>query len=100
MVNDTSFRPTISAWSDFTRTFINYIKPNVRVVTLSPFSLRLADKFVTLLDALHLNPGARRPSLMNIDKPCSYEKIKREMGWEPTFSLEQSIADSAAAVSA
>jgi nucleoside-diphosphate-sugar epimerase len=31
---------------------------------------------------------------MNIDKPCSHEKITREMGWEPQFSLEQSIADS------
>jgi nucleoside-diphosphate-sugar epimerase len=52
------------------------------------------DKFVSLLDILHLNPGVRRPSQMNIDKPCSHEKIKREMGWEPIYSLEQSIADS------
>jgi dihydroflavonol-4-reductase len=82
---------------DFTRMVVNRIRPNARVVTLSPFSLRLADKFVTLLDALRLNPGVRRPSLMNIDKLYSHEKIRREMNWEPTLSLEQSIADSVAA---
>jgi nucleoside-diphosphate-sugar epimerase len=64
------------------------------VVALSPFGLSLMDKFITLLDTLNLNPGVRRPSQMNVDKPCSYEKIKREMGWKPAFSLEQSISDS------
>jgi nucleoside-diphosphate-sugar epimerase len=56
--------------------------------------LKLADGLVALLDALNLNPGLRRPSQMNIDKPCSHEKIKAEMGWEPRFALEESIRDS------
>ena len=85
---------------EFTRMIAQYVKPDVPVVMLSPFSLRLADNLVTLLDALRLNPGTRRPLLINIDKPCSYEKIKSEMGWEPAFSLEQSVADSAAASNA
>ena len=79
---------------DFTREIIQHIKKDLRVVVLSPFGLSLMDGFISLLDFLHLNPGVRRPSQMNIDKPCSYEKIKREMGWEPTYSLEQSIVDS------
>ncbi|MBI5962167.1 MAG: NAD-dependent epimerase/dehydratase family protein [Chloroflexi bacterium] len=79
---------------EFTREIVKHIKKNLRVVVLSPFGLSLMDKFISLLDFLHLNPGVRRPSQMNIDKPCSHEKIKREMGWEPTFTLEQSIADS------
>lgn len=83
---------------DFARAVVKPINQNARVVPLSPFGLRLADGLVALLDALHLNPGVRRPSQMNIDKPCSYEKIKREMNWEPAFSLEQSIADSIKAV--
>ena len=79
--------------TEFTRAIVKQLGRNTRVFALSPFGLRLADGFVSLLDALHLNPGIRRPSQMNIDKPCSYEKIKSEMGWEPTFTLEQSIAD-------
>jgi nucleoside-diphosphate-sugar epimerase len=80
--------------TDFTRAIVKYLGKTTPVVTLSPFGLRLADAVVSLLDALHLNSTIRRPSQMSIDKPCSYEKIKCEMGWEPTYSLEQSIADS------
>jgi nucleoside-diphosphate-sugar epimerase len=79
---------------EFTREIVKHIKKDLRVIVLSPFGLSLMDKFVSLLDILQLNPGVRRPSQMNIDKPCSYEKIKREMGWEPSFTLEQSIGDS------
>jgi dihydroflavonol-4-reductase len=80
--------------TEFTRAIVKQLGKTTRVIVLSPFGLRLADGLVSLLDALHLNPGIRRPSQMNIDKPCSHEKIKREMGWEPVFSLEQSIIDS------
>ena len=79
---------------DFTRSIVKHLGKNTRVISLSPFGLRLLDGFVAFLDILHLNPGVRRPSLMNIDKPCSYEKIKTEMGWQPNFTLDQSVADS------
>ncbi len=46
------------------------------------------------MDLLKLYPGIRRPSDMVVDKALSYEKIKREMGWEPAFTLEKSIIDS------
>jgi dihydroflavonol-4-reductase len=79
---------------EFTRAIVKQLGKTTRVFALPPFGLRLADGLVSLLDTLNLNPGIRRPSQMNIDKPCSHEKINREMGWEPTYSLEQSIADS------
>ncbi|MDO9302618.1 MAG: NAD-dependent epimerase/dehydratase family protein [Anaerolineales bacterium] len=80
--------------TDFTRAIVQQLGKTTRVFALSPFGVRLADALVSLLDILHLNSSIRRPSQMQIDKPCSYEKIKREMGWEPIYSLDQSIADS------
>jgi dihydroflavonol-4-reductase len=81
--------------TEFTRAIVKQLGKTTRVFALSSFGLRLADALVSLLDTLHLNSSIRHPSQMNIDKPCSYEKIKREMGWEPTYPLDQSIADSA-----
>ena len=79
---------------EFTRAIVKQLGKTTRVFPLPPFGLYLADALVSLLDILHLNSRIRRPSQMKIDKPCSHEKIKREMGWEPTYSLDQSIADS------
>jgi nucleoside-diphosphate-sugar epimerase len=79
---------------EFTRIIVNQLGKTTRVFALSPLGLKIADAFVWLLDTLHLNSRIRRPSQMKIDKPCSHEKIKREMGWEPMYSLDQSIADS------
>jgi nucleoside-diphosphate-sugar epimerase len=67
---------------------------NKRVFALSPFGVKVADALVAFLDVLRINPGIRRPGLINIDKPCSSEKIRKEMGWEPSFPLDQSIKDS------
>jgi nucleoside-diphosphate-sugar epimerase len=81
---------------EFTRAMVDALGRNTRVLPLSPSGLKLADRLVALLDVLNLNPGLRRPLQMNIDKPCSHEKIKTEMGWEPMFTLEESIRDSVA----
>ena len=56
--------------------------------------VRLLDGLLWLLDLLRVNPGIRRLSEMSVDKPFSWEKIRREMGWQPAYSVEQSIADS------
>lgn len=79
---------------EFTRAIIKQLGKETRVIPVSPFGLKIADSLVALLDVLHLNSAIRRPSQMNIDKPCSHEKIKNEMGWEPKYSLDQSIKDS------
>jgi nucleoside-diphosphate-sugar epimerase len=78
----------------FTNAVIAALGKKTKVFPLSPIGLKLADGLVALLDVLNFNPGLRRPSQMNIDKPCSHEKIKREMGWEPKFTLDASIRDS------
>jgi nucleoside-diphosphate-sugar epimerase len=64
------------------------------IVPVSGGFVRLLDVALWILDVLKLNPGIRRFSEMNVDKSLSNEKIKREMGWEPALTLEQSIADS------
>jgi dihydroflavonol-4-reductase len=78
----------------FTRTVVKAMGRKTRVFPLSQAGLKFVDGLVALLDMMNLNSGIRRPSQMNIDKPCSHEKIKAEMGWEPTFTLEESIRDS------
>jgi len=80
----------------FTETVVKHLEKKTRVLRLSAGGLKFADGLVSLLDTLKLNPGIRRPSQMNIDKPCSHEKIKAEMGWQPQFTLDESIRDSVA----
>jgi nucleoside-diphosphate-sugar epimerase len=64
------------------------------IVPVSGGFVRLLDVALWVLDVLKLNPGIRRFSEMNVDKPLSNGKIIREMGWNPALTLEQSIADS------
>jgi dihydroflavonol-4-reductase len=79
----------------FTRSILKHLGKRALVLPLSSsLGVRLLDGVVAMLDILHLNPGIRRPSQMNVDKPCSSEKIMREMGWEPVYTLDQSIRDS------
>ena len=79
---------------EFTRAIVKYMGQRKTVFALSPAGVQIADGLVALLDMAGLNPGVRRPGLINIDKPCSSEKIKTEMGWVPAYSLDQSIKDS------
>ena len=55
--------------------------------------LSIGDALMQGLDALHLSPGMRRIRDLNVDKAYSAEKIRREMGWRPAFTLEQSLRD-------
>jgi dihydroflavonol-4-reductase len=59
--------------------------------------LRVGDAALAGLDWMHLNPGIRRPSQLNVDKAYSSQKIQRELGWAPAYSLEQSLRDTLAA---
>ncbi len=79
---------------EFTRAIVKYMGQSKMVFALSPAGVQIADGLVALLDMAGLNPGVRRPGLINIDKPCSSEKIRIEMGWSPAYSLDQSIKDS------
>ena len=88
----------VTAWNvdmlTFTRQTLELAGRKNIIVPVSGGFVRVMDAALWVLDVLKLNPGLRRFSEMNVDKPFSNEKIKRELGWEPAFTLEQSIADS------
>lgn len=91
-------RYVVTAWNvdmlNFTRQTLQLAGRKNLIVPVSGGFVRLLDALLWLLDMLKLNPGLRRFSEMNVDKPFSNEKIKSEMGWEPQLKLEQSISDS------
>jgi nucleoside-diphosphate-sugar epimerase len=78
----------------FTRGILNAAGKNPLLFPVTGAGVRSLDAIVWIMDLLKLNPGIRRPSEMAVNKVLSWEKIRREMGWEPQFTLEQSIADS------
>jgi dihydroflavonol-4-reductase len=91
-------RYIVTAWNEdmveFTRAILLLAGSKAWVVPLSGRGVKVMDVFLWALDMLNLNPGIRRLSEVNVDKACSSEKIRREMGWEPSISMEQSIRDS------
>jgi dihydroflavonol-4-reductase len=91
-------RYVVTTWNvdmlTFTRQTLYLAGRKNIIVPVSGGFIRLLDVALWVLDVLKLNPGIRRFSEMNVDKPLSNRKIKREMGWEPALTLEQSIADS------
>jgi dihydroflavonol-4-reductase len=91
-------RYVVTAWNvdmlTFARQALQLAGKKNLLVPVSGGFVRLMDAMLWILDVLNLNPGLRRFSEMDVDKPFSNEKIKREMGWEPQFTLEQSISDS------
>lgn len=91
-------RYIVTAWNEdmveFTRTVLLLAGRKAWVVPLSGRGVKAMDVFLWVLDMVKLNPGIRRLSEVNVDKACSSEKIRREMGWEPFISMEQSIRDS------
>lgn len=79
---------------EFTQTILRVMRSKAMIIPLSRDGVKIMDSFLRLLKILRLDPGIRRLSEINIDKPCSSEKIQREMGWQPSFSFEQSVRDS------
>jgi dihydroflavonol-4-reductase len=77
----------------FSRAALSALGRRAPVVPLPAGLVRLGDGLVKVLDIMHLNPGIRRLSAMNVDKAYSTAKIRAELGWAPAFTLEQSLAD-------
>jgi dihydroflavonol-4-reductase len=78
----------------FTRGILNAAGKNPLLFPVTGAGVRSLDAILWVMDLLRLNPGIRRPSEMAVDKTLTWGKIQREMGWEPSFTLEQSIRDS------
>ena len=77
----------------FVKKVLKAVRRNPLVFPVSGRGVRTLDAMLWIMDLLKLNPGIRRPSEMAVDKALSWEKVQREMGWEPQISLEQSIRD-------
>lgn len=75
----------------FTRLALGVMGKKAPVFPVPAALLKTGDGLVALLDALHLNPGLKQFSAINVDKAYSNEKIRRELGWEPHYSLEQTL---------
>jgi dihydroflavonol-4-reductase len=80
----------------FARAVVAAMGKKTPVFPVSPGMLAVADALVAALDALRLNPGIKRPRDLDVDKGYCAEKIRREMGWEPRFSLDESLRDTLA----
>jgi nucleoside-diphosphate-sugar epimerase len=78
----------------FTQATLNAAGKHPLFFPVTGAGVRTLDAILWIMDLLRLNPGIRRPSDMAVNKNLSWEKIRRELGWEPRFTLEQSIADS------
>lgn len=76
---------------EFMRLVVGSLGKKTSVLPLPGWGLSAMDATVALLDRLHWNPGVRRPAQVNVDKACSSEKIRQEMGWMPVYSLEESL---------
>ncbi|MDX1379361.1 MAG: NAD-dependent epimerase/dehydratase family protein [Anaerolineales bacterium] len=80
---------------EFVKTVLRIMEKKALIVPLSNWGIKFFDGVLQALDKVGFSPGVRSLAQMNIDKACSTDKIREEMGWEPTFSLEQSIRASA-----
>lgn len=80
----------------FGRLALRVLGSRARVFSVSPGLLRAGDAVLAGLDRLRLNPGFKRLAQLNVDKAYSSEKITRELGWRPAYSLEQSVRDTLA----
>ena len=77
----------------FVKKVLKAARRNPLIISVTGPGVRTLDALLWGMDLLKLNPGIRRPSEMAVDKALSWDKIQREMGWEPQISLEQSIKD-------
>ncbi|MBT3321987.1 MAG: NAD-dependent epimerase/dehydratase family protein [Anaerolineae bacterium] len=78
---------------DFMKTVVKKMGKKTRVIQISNFWIKVFDRIVYFMQKLNLKTGIRPPSEMVADKAFSWEKIKDEMGWEPKYSLEESVKD-------
>ena len=85
-------RYVVTAWNmdmpTFARQALQLAGKKNLLVPVSGGFVRLMDAMLWILDVLNLNPGLRRFSEMDVDKPFSNKKIKHELGWEPRFEAK------------
>jgi len=80
---------------EFTRVLLKAMGLRRPVKVVPGSVLRATDGLIRALTALGLNPGLRPLGTVNVDRAYATDKIRREMGWAPAYSLEQSLRDTA-----
>jgi nucleoside-diphosphate-sugar epimerase len=80
----------------FTRLALRVLGSRTHVFPVPDDLLRSADAALAVLDQMGLNPGMKRLSELNVDKTYSSQKIRRDLGWAPMYTLEESLADTLA----
>jgi dihydroflavonol-4-reductase len=90
-------RYLVTAWNvgmlSFVRLILKLSGRNNLVLPVSKTFIWPLDALLSLLDLLHINPGLRHLSEINVDKHLSNQKITHELGWQPALTLEQSVLD-------
>jgi dihydroflavonol-4-reductase len=83
----------------FARTALRLLGRGTPVLPVSGRALVVGDWLVAALDGLGINPGVKKITSINIDKAYSSARAREELGWQPQYSLEDSIADTVAVLS-
>lgn len=77
----------------FMKMFLTDMGKKAPVFPAPNILLNVFDFVVWLLDMLHINPGLKKSKGFHVNKAYSTKKITLEMGWQPKYSLEQSLHD-------
>jgi dihydroflavonol-4-reductase len=77
----------------FTKMLMTGMGKKAPVFPVPNILLMFFDFVVCLVDALHINPGIKKSKGFNVDKAYNTQKIKLELGWQPNYSLDQSLHD-------
>jgi dihydroflavonol-4-reductase len=75
----------------FMKMMMTFMGKKVPVFPVPKALLTLFDWAVWLLDGLRMNPGLKQSKGFNVDKAYSTQKINGELGWQPKYSVEQSL---------
>jgi nucleoside-diphosphate-sugar epimerase len=93
-------RYIVTSWNidqvSFARLALRLMGRRTPVLPVSGQLLRLGDGLVAALDWLGLNPGFKQITAASVNKAYSSARIQAELGWQPQFTLEQSLADTLA----
>ena len=73
------------------RAIVHIMHKRSPVIPISDGWLHRYDILLALVSSLGLNPGLRPAENYTVDKQFSAQKINLEMGWQPDYTLEESL---------
>ena len=79
--------------TEFLHVLLGLLDKKPMLFHLPPGLIRSLDHPVRVLDLLRLYPFTKIPSSLLIPKTYTTAKIRSDLGWQPRYSLEQSLTD-------